>query len=671
MNYTDVFGAETVPATDEGYKAFVLTADTTWVWRYNSDGDLTVADLNHVSVTGTVAITLPGANLVSVGESFVVRNTGITAFDVKDAAGSMVATLAAGDIKQLTVIDNSTSAGVWSIFTLGAGTAEADASELNGSGLKVEGAKLAQDHVINPQTGDYTAVTTDRAKLIDFSSSGAVTLTLPQSEAAGFFLIVHNSGSGAVTLTPDGGLQIDGQSSLALAPGESLSAHRTSAGWVTVGYGRSTSFDFTKLVLSASVDFPGNTKTLSTVEAANKLIQVVGTAAAALTLIVPSTVSVYFTQMAYAGAFSLTVKTAAGTGTALNNSDRSILYCDGTNVVSAQTAPPSSSTISVSDGTAGSPTVTFASENNTGIYRPGANQWALSVGGARRLLISTTLASFTVPVNTSDGTAGSPTVTFASENNTGIYRPGANQWALSVGGARRLLISTTLASFTVPVNTTVDQNAETLTTVNNASTGASAAAGSSLVSDQTTLEFFAYSSGYAAANSVAGRVNFTSSGAQPFKLGSESNSNVELYRNNVTKLTLISGGVACSGLGTFFISPTLAAAQVFTFTPGQWTNSAGSQMWIWDPGITGRPIAVQWFLECVTAEFAFDVGDQIDITNHANVTTLVTNNNDVSNPYDLFFMQNGQITVKDKTTAATVRTLTSANWKLGVRAIYL
>lgn len=618
MNYTDVFGAETVPATDEGYKAFVLTADTTWVWRYNSDGDLTVADLNHVSVTGTVAITLPGANLVSVGESFVVRNTGITAFDVKDAAGSMVATLAAGDIKQLTVIDNSTSAGVWSIFTLGAGTAEADASELNGSGLKVEGAKLAQDHVINPQTGDYTAVTTDRAKLIDFSSSGAVALTLPQSEATGFFLLVHNSGSGAVTLTPDGGLQIDGQSSLTLAPGESLSAHRTSAGWVTVGYGRSTSFDFTKLVLSASVDFPGNTKTLSTVEAANKLIQVVGTAAAALTLIVPSTVSVYFTQMAYAGAFSLTVKTAAGTGTALNNSDRSILYCDGTNVVSAQTAPPSSSTISVSDGT-----------------------------------------------------AGSPTVTFASENNTGIYRPGANQWAVSVGGAQRLLISTTLASFTVPVNTTVDQNAETLTTVNNASTGASAAAGSSLVSDQTTLEFFAYSSGYAAANSVAGRVNFTSSGAQPFKLGSESDSNVELYRNNVTKLTLISGGVACSGLGTFFISPTLAAAQVFTFASGLWVNIVGGQAWIWNPGVTGRPIAVQWFLECITAEFAFDVGDQIDITNHANVTTLVTNNNDVSNPYNLFFMQNGQITVKDKAIAATVRTLTSANWKLGVRAIYL
>jgi hypothetical protein len=38
------------------------------------------------------------------------------------------------------------------------------------------------------------------------------------------------------------------------------------------------------------------------------------------------------------GAFTLTVKTAAGTGVAVTQGSASILYCDGTNVVAADTA---------------------------------------------------------------------------------------------------------------------------------------------------------------------------------------------------------------------------------------------------------------------------------------------------------------------------------------------
>ena len=75
--------------------------------------------------------------------------------------------------------------------------------------------------------------------------------------------------------------------------------------------------------------------TLTTAEAMEQgVIRLTGTPTAARNLIVPAKAKVYFIDNDTAGAFAVTVKTAAGTGVALAAGTNGALFCDGVNVVS-------------------------------------------------------------------------------------------------------------------------------------------------------------------------------------------------------------------------------------------------------------------------------------------------------------------------------------------------
>lgn len=85
-------------------------------------------------------------------------------------------------------------------------------------------------------------------------------------------------------------------------------------------------------VLSKSVA-GGVNVTLTAVEAGNGILIFTGALTASINVIVPATPSrpwIVFNNTS--GAFTLTVKTAAGTGIAVTQGRREILYCDGTNV---------------------------------------------------------------------------------------------------------------------------------------------------------------------------------------------------------------------------------------------------------------------------------------------------------------------------------------------------
>ena len=98
-------------------------------------------------------------------------------------------------------------------------------------------------------------------------------------------------------------------------------------------------------------------------------------------------------------------------------------------------------TLTIEDGTAGSPGLAFADDLNTGIYSPGADQVAISTGGTARLTATTTGITSALPVGVPLGSASAPTVTFTGDLNTGIYSPGADQVAISTGGTSRLFVS--------------------------------------------------------------------------------------------------------------------------------------------------------------------------------------------------------------------------------------
>lgn len=335
--FVSVFGGDTVPPSNYRYAAVNLTADTTFYWPEDATGTDLMASIMEVTPTASYAMTLPSAMLASTGRDLIIRNLGAFTITLKDSSGGTIGTVAAGVSKYLYITDNSTVAGTWTIFTFGTGTSAADAATLAGYGLAATGSTLSQQYPVTSTAVTTTLTAADRAGVVIFTNSGTVTCNLPSAATVGngFFVSISNQGTGTVTLDGSGTETIDGATTKDLAPGESCTVVCNAVLWASVGYGRSTQFQFTKLVLDIS---SGSPFTLTSVQAANKLIQTIGTITAGVTINVPAVVAVYYIQCSHTGAFSTTFKTAAGTGVALSAGDRSILYCDGVNVVQAQTA---------------------------------------------------------------------------------------------------------------------------------------------------------------------------------------------------------------------------------------------------------------------------------------------------------------------------------------------
>ena len=87
-------------------------------------------------------------------------------------------------------------------------------------------------------------------------------------------------------------------------------------------------------------------------------------------------------------------------------------------------------------GSAGTPSLKFTGDPNTGIYSPGADQVSVATGGTERLRIDASGQIEAVSL----GTAAAPTFSWTGDPNTGIYSPGADQVAISTNGTGRLFI---------------------------------------------------------------------------------------------------------------------------------------------------------------------------------------------------------------------------------------
>ena len=75
--------------------------------------------------------------------------------------------------------------------------------------------------------------------------------------------------------------------------------------------------------------------TLSAAEARHDILACSGTLTGDIALVVPATVKLWVVHNDTGGAYSLTVKTSGGSGVAVPQGTRQLLYCDGTDVVAA------------------------------------------------------------------------------------------------------------------------------------------------------------------------------------------------------------------------------------------------------------------------------------------------------------------------------------------------
>lgn len=92
-------------------------------------------------------------------------------------------------------------------------------------------------------------------------------------------------------------------------------------------------------------------------------------------------------------------------------------------------------------GNATNPAYSFTSRAGTGIWSPAASTIAVSTNSVERLKIDTTALTVTLPARLANGTAGAPSFSFTSDNNTGIYSGGANVLAFTTGGVIKAQIN--------------------------------------------------------------------------------------------------------------------------------------------------------------------------------------------------------------------------------------
>jgi hypothetical protein len=408
MSFTSPFTGQVIQPTDVSFRAITLSVTTTLSWPINgSDTDNAAARIMNVTATaGSLLLKMPPANQTSVGQDALIRNVGATTFTVADYNGNTIVAVASGEAKYIYITTNATEAGTWGIISFGVGSSSADAATLAGYGLKAISTTLNQAHTVQTFSSNYTAVAADRASSYVWTGgSGTLSLTAATTLGNDWFFMVRNGGTGTLTVTPAGGL-INGAASIALQPADSAFVVCSGSAFFTVGLGRSTQFNFTQLtkaVVSGSY-------TLTASEASNVVQKYTGTLSGNVTVTLPQTVQVYYiTNQTDGGGpgYQITFTTGSGGATAtIPAGQQVILLCDSVNLLNASTIAAGAVNVSLVDGTAGAPSLNFANETSTGVYRPGSGEFGIAVLGAKYFGLTTTGLSITGTGTFSNGVQG-------------------------------------------------------------------------------------------------------------------------------------------------------------------------------------------------------------------------------------------------------------------------
>lgn len=416
--YTQVFGGSTIYPSDVSYLALSLTADTTLEWPLESGTTLTpVARIIDVTPTGAYSIIMPPANQTATGQTVFFNNLGPSTITIKDNAGGTLASIAQGLQFQLYLTSNSTVAGTWRAYQMGASTAQAQASALAGFGLTATGATLSTNTPITSFNSSFTLGLADRgATYVWTGALGTVTLPAAASVANGWYVNVRNGGTGDLTIDPSGGETINGGATLTLAIDDSCTVITDGISWYTVGFGQNAvfAFDYT------SIDLTGQTSpyTLSGSELNRIAYRFVGTLLANMEIVVPNTTQQYWVSNQTTGTFDFSVRTTTQvTGVPIVQGSRAILYSDGTDVVDASTAGLAVP-LTVAQGGTGSTTSGGALINlggtATGIglftaATTAAARSALSAAAAGANSDITSLSGLTTPLSRAQGGTGTGT----------------------------------------------------------------------------------------------------------------------------------------------------------------------------------------------------------------------------------------------------------------------
>jgi hypothetical protein len=337
--YTDVFGGANIYPSEISYRSISLTANVALNWPTEASAaeDFTARIIDVSETAAGFSITLPAANEAGNGETILFNNIGSFSFVVRDKNGTQILNAVPGSVWQVYLANNSTVAGVWKVFQYGASISAANASSLAGTGLRAIGASLSTAMPVITFNSNYTAGASDRAFTFVWTGTGSGTLTLPDPATVGnnWFIVFRNAGGGTVTVTSGGTATIDDLSSLGYQPEESSIIVTDGVSYYTIGLGQPAqfAFDYTVIDIAGSGDY-----TLAGNELNRIAYNFTGTLTGNRNIIVPDTVQQYWVTNSTTGSFTVTIKTLTGSGVTISGNQRGIFYCDGADVVDADTS---------------------------------------------------------------------------------------------------------------------------------------------------------------------------------------------------------------------------------------------------------------------------------------------------------------------------------------------
>ncbi len=365
MAFTDVFGGELIFPSQLSYNQITFSVDVTLQWSREQQvgGVNVVSDFMDMDATaGSLNVDMPSASQTGEGNKATFNNIGSNAFTVRDSTGGTIQSVAPGEQWVVVLTDNTTAAGTWSTFQLGASVSVASASALAGAGIKAISTTLNQkiDSDVEAST-PFTVVEGDRAKCLIYTS-GAGTCNLPSAAAVGndWWFMLRNSGSGTLNVVPPAG-DIDGASSINLDPGVSTFVFTDGTDWFTVGLstGSVIAFDFVSIAIPGSGDF-----TLSGANLNRIAYRFTGVLTGNRKVIVPTTTQQYWVDNQTSGAFTLEIATAGqGSPPQVGQGESIIFYCDATDVINANTSTSISFPVLIAQGGTSGITVAAAQSN--------------------------------------------------------------------------------------------------------------------------------------------------------------------------------------------------------------------------------------------------------------------------------------------------------------------
>jgi hypothetical protein len=360
--YTSVFGGANIYPSAVSYSAIALTADITLSWPEETSTSINLATkiIDVTAASAGLKLFLPNAAKAGNGETILFNNLGAYTFTVVDSTGVQVVTPASGTLWQIYLTSNATAAGLWETLQYGASLSNANASALAGTGIIAVGTLLSQSVPITTFNSNYVLGDPDRARMFNWTGAGG-TITLPSAQTVdnNWFFYLRNSGTGAIIVTPVGINTIDDDASLSFQPGESAIVVSDGTNFYSIGFGQSATFafDYTSIAVAGTGNY-----TLTGTELNRIAYNFTGLLTGNRSIIVPDTVQQYWVSNQTTGAYTLTIKTAAGTGVIVAAGSRNILYSDGVNVVDADTSTVSLP-ISIAQGGTGAITASAARIN--------------------------------------------------------------------------------------------------------------------------------------------------------------------------------------------------------------------------------------------------------------------------------------------------------------------